>query len=241
MSVRKRLHRDDPARSAPIRHFSKLYRRNETKNGVGNPANSATTDNGRVTKASGKLAEGVELAYRVIDKHIVEGRQTAEQLNKQPYSTRPPTDSLQELLERLLRFQADMLPLWVETLSTLVIVDPSRNPFSARADAMTPSNGAGGNGASRVSIELLSTRPVRVSLDLREHSEVLPLVVLGLHSVETKKPPLTHISFKPAKASDESKLSIRIPQSHPAGTYSGVIVNRDTGEARGTLSVRIEE
>ena len=126
MSDRKRLHRADPARIAPARNFSKLYSRPDSGNGS-NSAKPAPSDAPRKVRSAGPLAEGVELAYSVIDKYIADGRRTAEDINSQPYPTRAPTDNLQDILERMLRFQSEMLPLWIETLATLVKVDPSRN------------------------------------------------------------------------------------------------------------------
>jgi hypothetical protein len=115
MNDRKRLHRGDPARVGPIRDFSKLYGRADSANGT-HPAKPVSTDAPR--KGGGSpLAEGVELAYSVIDKYIAEGRQTAEGFSSQPYATRATNDNLQEVLERLFRFQTEMLPLWIETLA----------------------------------------------------------------------------------------------------------------------------
>jgi hypothetical protein len=35
-------------------------------------------------------------------------------------------------------------------------------------------------------------------------------------------------------------VRIRVPDNQPAGVYNGVIVDKDSGEARGNLTVRIE-
>ena len=126
MNDRKRLHRGDPARITPVRNFSKLYSKSDSANGSG-PAKPVPPDTGRVARSENPLAEGVELAYSVIEKHIAEGRRAAEGFSTQPYTTHAPGDNLQVLVERMLRFQAEMLPLWIETLSTLVKVYPSQN------------------------------------------------------------------------------------------------------------------
>jgi hypothetical protein len=52
---------------------------------------------------------------------------------------------------------------------------------------------------------------------------------------------LKDISLVPDEVAGRVKLRLRIPESQPSGTYSGVIVNRENGEARGTLSVRIAD
>jgi hypothetical protein len=239
MSDRKRLHRGDPARVGPIRDFSKLYGRADSANGS-HPAKPVSTDAQR--KGGGSpLAEGVELAYSVIDKYIAEGRQTAEGFSSQPYATRATNDNLQEVLERLLRFQTEMLPLWIETLATLVRVDPSRNGHAPAPDTWPHPNGGQKADTMAVSIEVVSVRPVQVSIELPPNSDPRSLVSLGLNAVDSSKPALSDISLVPDEVPGRIKLRLRIPESQPAGTYSGVIVNRESGEARGTLSIRIAD
>ena len=169
MSDRKRLHRADPARIAPVRNFSKLYSRPDSANGT-NPGKPAQSDTSRKVRSAGPLAEGVELAYSVIDKYVAEGRRTAEGISDKPYTPRPPNDNLQDILERILRFQSEVLPLWIETLATLVKVDPARNGSAATREASPKSNGGPISETTAVSIEVVSVRPVQVSVELRPNS-----------------------------------------------------------------------
>ena len=240
MGDRKRLHRDDPTRIAPLRNFSKLYSRSSSVNGT-NAAKAVQPDAPLRTKGGGPLAEGVELAYNVIEKYIAEGRQTAEGLSNQPYATRATNDKLQVLVERILRFQTEMLPLWIETLTTLVKVDPARNGYAPSSDIWPRSNDAPKTDTMAVTIDVVSLRPVQVSVELRPNSEPQSLVALGLSAVDSGKPVLKDISLVPDEIAGRIKLRLRIPESQPPGTYSGVIVNRENGETRGTLSVRIAD
>jgi len=240
MSDRKRLHRADPARTAPQRNFSKLYSRPDSVNGT-NPAKPAQPDAPRKVRSAGPLAEGVELAYSVIDKYIAEGRRTAEGISSQPYMTRLPNDNLQDILERTLRFQSEMLPLLIETLATLVKIDPSRNGSAAAPEAWPRPSGGPKSETMAVSIEVVSLRPVQVSVELWPNSEAQSLVALGLSAVDLKKPVLTDISLVPDEVPGRIKLRLRIPENQPPGIYSGVIVNRESGETRGTLSIRIAD
>lgn len=237
MSDRKRLHRADPARTAPIRDFSKLYHQPETTNGAAGSKHFAS-EKPRTAAAAGPLAEGVELAYKVIEKYIAEGRRTAEGLSTQPYATRATNGNLQDVLERMLRLQAEILPLWVETLATLVKVEPQPNGHT-----MAPGAGRHDNGkepaATAVPIEVASIRPVQVSVELVPNSDAQSLVALALSSVAPGKPALTQVSFVRDKGEGRVKLRIQIPDTQPAGTYAGVVVDRESGEARGTLSVRL--
>lgn len=240
MSGRKRLHREDPARIAPVRNFSNLYHPTDSTNGANAdkpPASGAP----RKAVGGGPLAKGVELAYSVIEKYIAEGRRTAEGFSSQPYTTRTGNDNLQEILERVVRFQAEILPLWIETLATLVEVDPTRKDDKAAPAARPNPNGRHSAETMAVSIDVVSLRPVQVSVELRSNSEARSLVALGLSAIDSSKPPLTNIGIVPDEILGRVKLRIRIPDGQPSGAYSGVIVNRDSGETRGTLSIRIAD
>ena len=241
MGDRKRLHREDPPRITPVRNFSKLYSRASSVNGT-NAAKPGQPDAPVLAKGGGPLAAGVELAYNVIEKYIAEGRRTAEGFSSQPYETRgAANDNLQVLVERMLRFQTEMLPLWIETLATLVKVDPTRNGYAHGSAAWKHTNGAPNVETMAVTIEVVSLRPVQVSVELRPNSEPHSLVALGLGAVDSGKPILKDISFAPDEVVGRIKLRLQIPETQPPGTYSGVIVNRDSGETRGTLSIRIAD
>jgi len=241
MGDRKRLRREDPKRIAPVRNFSKLFSSARSVNGT-NAAKPAQPDAPIRPTGGNPLAEGVELAYSVIEEYIAEGRRTAEGLNNQPYETRGGSnDNLQVLVERMLRFQTEMLPLWIETLATLVKVDPSRNGNTQASAAWPHPNGAANAETMAVTIEVVSLRPVQVSVELRPNSEPHSLVALGLSAVDSGKPILKDISLAPDEMAGRIKLRLQIPESQPSGIYSGVIVNRDSGETRGTLTIRIAD
>lgn len=231
----KRLHRRDPERTGPIRSFTEMYiSRPGARVGDGTPANVAVPED-----AAEGQEQGVDLAYRVIDKHIADGRRSAAMLNGQPYHTRAATDRLQEVIERTIRYSSELLPLWLEALTTALRIEPPRMPPAPPA-MLRGENQDRGEGSTAVAIEMISTRPVTVSIDLRENSEQMPLAALGLRAVDRSKPELGDIGVEPDPAGG-IKLRICIPRSYPPGTYSGVIVNRETGESRGTLTVRVSE
>jgi hypothetical protein len=240
VSKRERLHRPDPARTAPLRSFSNLYRRRDAPNGRVNRDDRASAEQASSVAGGGPLAEGVELAYRVIERYVSEGRRTAEQFNSQPYSLLSNTDGARELFDLMLRLQTEMFPLLLDAMRSMIGFDASQASYAPGFRPNAATSGAAKSGSAAVSIELISSRPVRVSLELREHSEKLPLVSLGLRAVDPDKQMLTDISFVADDNGEGRRLRIRIPEGQPPGVYSGVIVNRDTGEARGTLGVRLD-
>jgi hypothetical protein len=238
MDDSKRLHREDPQRSGPVRDFSGIYRAGSNPDPAASAASSTGSNGAAGNAGQTSRDEPVGLAYRVIEKHINEGKQNAGLFSGQPYNTRPATDNFRELFELTMRFQSEVLPLWIEALSSAIRVDPSRipgAPFAPRAAG----NGASAQGSRAIAMEIASGRPVQISVDLKEGSERLPLITLGLRAVDPSIPMLSDISFAPETADNPLQLRISISESYPPGAYSGVIVSQTSGEIRGTLTVRI--
>ena len=239
MSKRKRPHRKDPARSGPIRNFADLYRQPDRANGNQNSEGGTSTAQTRSkVPGSEQLSEGVGLAYRVIEKYISDGRTAAQQLSPQSYRGGTPTQPLQQLVDRMLRYQAEMLPLWLDLFGSLSRVD------SFRAGPPTPpkvraTNNHAAASSGNVSIEVTSRRPVEVSVDVDNDSTMAALVTPGLYALDQRKPGLTDVRFVPGNGRKRGKLSIKIKDRQPAGSYSGVMVDPRSGETRGILSVRI--
>src|ERR1700730_3904909 len=106
----KRLYREDPDRIGPIRSFSGLYHSPPSESP--NSSSYGPSSNGTpIGEQDGAGDESVGLAYRVIDKHISDGKKNAGRFNDRPYNSRPVADGFQELLERTLRYQSELLPL----------------------------------------------------------------------------------------------------------------------------------
>lgn len=246
MSERKRAHRKDAARLGPIRNFANLYRRPDREDGNTNSVNGASASvvhpkmPGADQPSPDQLSEGVGLAYRVIDEYISQGRKAAQQFSKQSHQTGPPTRPLQEIVDRMLRYQAEMLPLWLDLFGSLARVDSFRagSPSPPKARAMN--NGAAAAGGN-VSIEVTSRRQVEVSVDVDHDSTRAALVTPGLHALDQHKPGLTDVRFVPANGRRPGKVSIKIRDRQPPGSYSGVLVDPRSGETRGTLSIRIAD
>ncbi len=235
MDDSKRLHRTDPARSAPLRTFSGVFRqepnpsfpRTASANGTGDSADDKVRD------------EPVGLAYQVIEKHINHGKQNAGLFNGQPYNTKPPlTDGFQEIIERIVRFQSEILPLFIEALTSAVSAEPMSTPAGA-AQSHPASNGPTGENSQAISVEVASTKPVQISIDLKEKSEKLPLITLGLRAVGNDTPLAGDITFAPGASGSPVQLRVSIAIDCAPGAYSGVIVNQVTGDVRGTLTVRV--
>jgi hypothetical protein len=241
MAERQRLHRPDAARTGPVRRFAKLYSTHGQSFSNGQQHTPEVTPGG---EGNGSRPEGdanVRTAYSVLERHLNEGRRTAETLSGPLPSGIPPINSLQPLLDEFIRIQTQLWPIWFQTVSALFQNGAAANQgLSPDGTDNGVATGQGnGAAAATVSIELRTNRAVQLSVELRPHSASMLLASPGLSSLEPGKPPITEVAFVRQDPNGEPKLSLRIPDNQPAGTYAGVIVNRDTGEVRGTLTARV--
>jgi len=228
MSERERLRRDDPARTGPVRHWSNLYRRSDSwdlRDG-GADAREGTGS----ASWSGVVAQGVDLGYRVIEEQIAQGRRVAEQLGSRSYDASAMGDDFREINERMWRYYADLGALWMEYVGSLMWGFAPWRPEPSRS---TPPNAR-----APLAIDVACSRPTQVTLDLPAGSAHSALRCHPLRALEEGTPPLSDVVLE-RDAAERLTLRVRVPDTHPAGVYVGAIVDRETGEPRGTLSVRV--
>lgn len=243
MNGRERLRREDPERTEPFRDWSNLYR----------PADSwPFRDPPEAPEAkedeswSDVATEGVRLGYQVIEEQIRQGQRVAEQLSDASYGPAAMGGDVRETAERVIRYSADLVALWFDFLNSTMANGDVLRAFAASWQApasgspATPPAGAGAN-TTPVSIEICSSRPVRVTLDLKTSAAGRPLATHGLRALEAEKPALTEVTFEPGPDGGLPSLRLRVPEGQPPGLYSGVVVDRRSGELLGTLSALMNE
>jgi hypothetical protein len=250
MNDQQRLRKDDPERTSPVRHWSKLYRRDESWGAQAAPTESSsaqsTMSNGATSET---IAQGVKLGYQVIEEHIRQGQRIAQQFNNRSYNLNSVGSDVRELTERVIRDSTNLLSLWFNLMTSLAgKVDVSRQ-CSYPSPTSSPPNGASTQKTSTieeplkqstaVSIELLASGPTQVTLNLSPKAERLFLASPGLHAMNADKPPLTDLTFLPPHDGGVACLRIRVPDQQPPDLYTGVLVDRNTGLPQGTLSVRV--
>jgi hypothetical protein len=76
-------------------------------------------------------------------------------------------------------------------------------------------------------------------MDLKPGSAGRRLVVHGLRATTAAAPPLTDVAFDTDPSAEIVGVRVRVPNDLPPGIYTDVVLDRDTGEPRGTISVRI--
>jgi hypothetical protein len=249
---RQRLHREDPERVEPIRNWSTLYRQSDSWGSRGSATNSQSADHTTPPDRAWTdvVSHGVELGYNVVEEHIRQGQRVAQQVNDRSYSLGAAGSDIRELVERMARYYADLGSLWGDLINSLAAnPDFLNNLFRMLRSQPASANGASTEGTSTngvstreaiaVAVEVVSTRPTQVTLDLRPHSERLSLTTYGLRATDPEKPLLTDITFAPSSDNGYVCLRICVPDGQPPDVYTGVIVDKATNLPRGTLSVRI--
>jgi hypothetical protein len=179
----------------------------------------------------------------VIEDYLRQGQRVAQQINNRSYNPEAMGNDLQEMIERLARYYTDLGALWGDLVNSLIANPEFMNsvlrPLQPASHPQPTTNGAAANGTTAVTIEVISIRPIQVTLDLHPQAENLPLTTHGLRAVDPEKPPLTDITFEPHAVHGPVRLRVRIPDVQPPDTYSGLIVDKTTNLPKGSLTVTI--
>jgi len=241
----QRFRREDPVRTSPIRNWSTLNRRS---NGGPVPVRDSSTEPTFTERPeqdrsqSDPVSHGVNLGYRVIEDYLRQGQRIAQQVNNRSYNPEAIGNDIRKMVERLARYYTDLGALWGDLVNSLVANPEFMNnllrPFQSPPPPPT-TNGASANGTTAITLEVISTRPTQLTLDLHPHSEKLPLTTHGLRAVDAEKLPLTDITFAPSVDHGPIFLRIRIPDVQPPDVYSGLIVDKATNLPKGSLIVKV--
>jgi len=178
------------------------------------------------------LKGAVGLGYKVVDDHIGQGRVAAQRVREGSYNSGHVEEDITQLINRMVYLAKEMGVVAFDVMSA-VMQDPRSASRSASATP-GPSEGP----ASQFTIETRSTRPVQVKYQFSPTTPRFEPSVPVLHSADKGGPPLTGVKF----VSGEDKrpvLKIEIPDQHPPGTYTGPIVDRNSKQEGGTLSISI--
>ena len=254
MSNGQRLRRVDPQRTEPIRNWSTLYRPSESERAEhpssnsavesrADPADPAHSDMGNET-----VSRGVKLGYEVIEEHLRQGQKVAQMLSGRSTERKTVEGNIRAMAERIFRYSADLGSLWVDFIDSIAgspeAVRDLVSMFSSKEKS--PEVQPNGGESRPVSVEVVSARPARVTLDIRPESAGRRLVVHDLRAAGSDIPPLTGIRFVTGRAdalrTDAlTYFRITVPAQQPVGLYHGVVMDQDSGQVCGTLSVRINQ
>ena len=249
MNDRERHRRKDPARTEPVRNWSTIYRPSDSWDAASekppSPAPAGQVHNGSPPEG---VPYGVEVGYRVVEEHIRQGQAAAQQFNSRAASHEPgrkdaqaAPEDVQQLLQRMFQSFSDLVPLWLELINTVASSRFSPSPLNQSQPGHPQAGATPGDAASAVSVEVVCTRPTRVALQLQAPCDGRHLATHGLRSIDPAKPAIAEVAFVSDPARNGACLRINVPEDQPAGIYTGVVIDTNSGEPRGTLSVRVGE
>jgi hypothetical protein len=239
----ERLRRPDPERTEPLRRWSSLYRAPDSWNPRDAPAAAEPEREEKADSWSDVVAEGVAVGYRVIEEQIRQGQRVAEQFSDASYGPAAMSGDLREASERMVRYSADLVALWLDFVnSTMANGDLLRGlSTTLQPGGATPRATAEPAATTNFAAEIRSTRAVRVSVELKAGSAGRAIAAHALRALEEDKPALTDVACEGGRDGGPLTVRLRVPDGQPAGLYTGVIADRQTGEPVGTLSARLME
>lgn len=190
---------------------------------------------------AGQRVDGVKLGYDVIEQHMRQAAAAGPRSRsaKAGKIANHQRNEIQDTVARLFRALSELMPLMGELVNSRTAAGLAQNLLFNNPLVQAPNQVPHGDAAARVTIEVSSVRPASVTIELHPEAERRALATAGLHDPRAGKPALSGIVFSPAKGRKKAYLRIRVPDSQPAGVYSGVLRDRSTGEPRGVLTVRL--
>src|SRR5262245_38586356 len=252
MSSDDHVKRPPLERAQPIRNWSTLFN-GPVADGGSSDEESATMPGTDRASLSDVVSRSVDLGYRVVDEYIRQGQKAAQRLNERSYGVQTMAGDVQDLAMRMTQYASDFAAVWLQ-LGQLAAAGNSA-PGAPRADRPPADDAAAPNGAgaaggatraeatsagvTRVRIEVRSAQPTEVTVDIRPDAADRPLIVHALRAVDPDTPRLVGVCFEPGSEDAAAYLRIDVPPGHPAGVYSGLMIDQGTSRPVGTVSVTI--
>lgn len=257
----ERVKKPKLSRSQPIRSWSGLFDPPRaapaaTRRGAAAAAAAAPRSEAPPTRPEATVSDAVELGYSVIQEYIDEARQHARRVAGTPREARPSPDP-ERLTQRLFQYTSDLTNLWLEILQASSAPRPppqgSAGPFGAgqRPRSAAPAPPSDGDAPRRATsapsagpslrVEVSASRPAEVWVDLAPTPIAGPLVAHDLRAVDPDAPRIGGVDVEYEPLQHRVRVRLRVPDSLPAGTYSGLFLDRADNLPRGTLTVRVPE
>jgi hypothetical protein len=236
-----RPRRPDLDRDEPHRGFDGVFGAKPDNGANGQPTRALEED----------IAQGVGVGYRLIEEYLKRGQQAAQSM----WGARAPVPGVSAPgagmgPERIFEYTAQVMGLWFEMVRNTWPgpTPPTERPgapsgFDFSAPPPPPSGPSDAAAPPRrdtpvISLDLASSLPLEVTVDLRGECEAKELVAYDLRAADGEIPRLRDIALTWIDAC-HLRVSLRVPDEQPAATYSGAIVDGATNLPLGTMTVAV--
>jgi len=190
-------------------------------------------------------------AYRLIDEYLRQGQRMAENLWLPLAGSDDDQRSPFKAPDRFMRAMSDMTMAWMEVMQQWTASAQaapgeapagSSGPFTSnRRSAAADRNDVHGAPprAYSLSVAVESRGRVQVSVEVGDPSAVTRLVPTELRAFGGDAEAIRDVRLEISAGSDVGVLRIVVPDAQPPGTYNGLLVERDTQQPRGMVSLTV--
>jgi len=243
----KRIRRPTPARTAPRRDWAP---------GLGAASRTAAREEadapppgGARERIEATVSKSVELGYKVIDEYLQQGQHAAQRLNAGTLTAEAVATEAQDLGTRVARYASDFFGAWMELLELAAAGRVAQGeprapaapppPPSGSAPAPPAAHPARATHASRLQVELATSRPVRLRLDLHADRIRGAMRAHALRSADPSRGQLQDVAC--VLEGDAPVLRVEISAKQRPGSYEGLLVDETTNRPVGSVRVTLEE
>jgi hypothetical protein len=250
MNKPRRIKRPELKRSEPIRSWTGM------STGGPPPAGPAPAPD-----RSDPAAWGARLGYGVIDDYLRRGQQAARDMWSGPALAEGMRDPRQ-LAGRMLQYATDLSTGWMDLVNAVMMngsavppptgqapVDFNLGPPADRQAAAGPARPAPAPApvaGLQLAIEVQSAKRVSVAVELDPRPVAGGLVVHALRAGAGKaggaggrRPRIEGVVIERAPEGPGLTVRLKVPARHPAGVYSGAIVEPDSSLPCGRVTVTV--
>ena len=238
MSTNERIKRPPLDRTGPVRNWAALLNAAASAAGAG-----AAEENGeRASSFGDAISRSVALGYQVVEEYVRQGEKAARRVSDGGYrsgSVAADAQDVMQLMQRMGHYASELFGTWFELVQrTGMPGAPLRAAAAAGAPTTTAPSAAASTAAPiRARLEVRSSRPVEVAIELASEAGSAEFVVHALRACESWKPRLDDVHVRPGDAGDAPIVAVRVPDGHPPGTYEGLIVDAATNRPVGVVRV----
>jgi hypothetical protein len=238
-----RIQTPRPERVEPLRTFGTLLGRTPSS------ADQTGSDHAPLSQ----VERGVRAGYEVIAEYLNEGRSSARTFaDSEPQASVPA--SLEQLTERMFQHASDLGSVWMDLLRTL---NRRQNDASAEPLAGFSTNGARGgvasdqapgeasspsHGVGELPVSVIVSSPLPVQVDVRLHGAPPAAFGVAVHAPRRAGDDrvLRGVTLEWRPAENRLVTCLSLEAEVEPGTYTGVLVARESNVPFGTLCVVVQ-